>query len=109
MPDLAFFRIATSVHEACAEIQRYYRNYHSARWVGDLLVLRLARLPDDAALLELSEQFKDITVSGRIRSTQPLPPERSDHDHLDLARVALRFDKFSYARLRALIDALNEY
>ena len=33
----------------------YYRNYHSARWVGDLLVLRLARLPDDAALVALSD------------------------------------------------------
>ena len=109
VPDLAFFRIVTSVDEATAEIQRYYRNYHSARWVGDLLVLRLQRLPDDAALAELSEQFEDLLVTGRIRATDPLPPERSSGTHLDLARVALRFDKASYARLRALIDALNEY
>jgi hypothetical protein len=108
-PDLAFFRIATSVEEACAEIQRYYRNYDSARWVGDLLVLRLRRLPPEPELVELSEQFNDIIVSGRIRATKPLPPERSAGDHLELERVALRFDKFSYARLRALIDALNEY
>jgi hypothetical protein len=108
-PDLAFFRIVTSVHEATAEIQRYYRNYHSARWVGDLLVLRLARLPGDDVLAGLSEEFSDILLSGRIRATKPLPPERSAGDHLDLDRVALRFDKMSYARLRALIDALNEY
>ncbi len=109
VPDLAFFRIVTSVHEACAEIQRYYRNYHSARWVGDLLVLRVARLPADDVLVRLSEEFSDLLKSGRIRATKPLPPERSDGDHLDLGRVALRFDKVSYARLRALIDALNEY
>jgi uncharacterized protein (TIGR00730 family) len=108
-PDLAFFRIATSIDEAVSEIQRYYRNYHSARWVGDLLVLRLHRLPDDDALSRLSEEFSDIVVTGRIRATQPLPPERSDGTHLELPRVALRFDKFSYARLRSLIDALNEY
>jgi len=108
-PDLAFFRIVTSIDEANAEIQRYYRNYHSARWVGDLLVLRLQRRPDDEALARLSAQFSDIIVSGSIRATQPLPPERSAGTHLELERVALRFDKFSYARLRALIDALNEY
>ncbi len=108
-PDLAFFRIATSVDEACAEIQRYYSNYDSARWVGDLLVLRLRRLPPDSALARLSEDFADILASGRIRATKPLPPERSAGDRLDLERVALRFDKLSYARLRSLIDALNEY
>jgi hypothetical protein len=77
--------------------------------VGDLLVLRVQRLPDDAALTELSEQFADILVSGRIRATPPLPPERSAGAHLELPRLALRFDKFNYARLRGLIDALNEY
>jgi hypothetical protein len=99
----------TSVEDACAEIQRYYSNFHSIRWVGDLLVLRLKRLPPDAALVALSEQFSDIISSGRLRATKPLPPERSAHDQLDLERVAFRFDKQSYARLRALIDALNEY
>ena len=108
-PDMAFLRIVTSIDEANAEIQHYYANYHSARWVGDLLVLRVQRTPDDEALASLSEQFADIVVSGRIRATDPLPPERSAHQHLDLGRVALRFDKRSYARLRALIDALNEY
>jgi len=107
--DLAFFKIATSVKEASTEIARYYRNYHSARWVGDLLVLRLSRLPDEAALARLSDEFQDIVTSGRIRATKPLPPERSAGDHLELERVALRFDKVNYARLRALIDALNEF
>jgi hypothetical protein len=108
-PDLGFFRIVTSVEDAIAEIQHYYRNYHSARWVGDLLVLRLERLPDDETLAALSAEFADIVVSGRIRATEPLPPERSSGAHLELPRVALRFDKFSYARLRELIDKLNEY
>ena len=108
-PDLGFFTIVTSIEDAVREIKHYYANYHSARWVGDLLVLRVARLPDATALERLSEEFKDIVTSGAIRATQPLPPERTAKDHLELQRVALRFDKFSYARLRALIDALNEF
>jgi hypothetical protein len=108
-PDLGFFTIVTSVEDAVREITHYYANYHSARWVGDLLVLRLQRLPDDASIERLSQEFSDILTSGSIRATKPLPPERTAKDHLELARVALRFDKFSYARLRALIDALNEF
>jgi uncharacterized protein (TIGR00730 family) len=107
-PDLCFFRIVTSVEEAVREISHYYANYHSARWVGDLLVLRLQRLPEPEALEKLSEDFADIVTSGTIRATKPLPPERTAKDHLELARVAFRFDKFSYARLRAMIDRLND-
>jgi hypothetical protein len=108
-PDLGFFTIVTSIEDAVREITHYYANYHSARWVGDLLVLRLERLPDPEGLEKLAEDFADIVTSGTIRATKPLPPERSAEDHLELARVAFRFDKFSYARLRALIDALNEF
>jgi hypothetical protein len=108
-PDLGFFTIVTSVEDAVREIMHYYANYHSARWVGDLLVLRLQRLPDPESLEKLSSDFSDIVTSGTIRATKPLPPERSAQDHLELARIAFRFDKFSYARLRALIDALNEF
>jgi hypothetical protein len=42
-----------------------------------------------------------------MRLSKPLPPERSDRDHLDLERLVFRFDKIHYGRLRALIDALN--
>jgi uncharacterized protein (TIGR00730 family) len=107
--DLAFFRIVSSVDEAAAEIRTYYRNYHSARWVGDLLVLRLQRLPDEDSLRRLTAEFADVIVAGRIKATEPLPPERSAGAFLDLPRVSLRFDKQHYARLRALIDELNTF
>ncbi|HUC37679.1 MAG TPA: Rossman fold protein, TIGR00730 family, partial [Acidimicrobiales bacterium] len=80
--------------------------YHSLRWVGDLLVLRLQVLPTRAQLSELNQRFADI-VSGSIRPTKPLSPERSGGDHLELPRLALRFDRMHYGRLRQLIDALN--
>ncbi len=43
-----------------------------------------------------TERFADIVASGSIRVAEPLPPERSDNDHLELPRVALRFDRFHY-------------
>ncbi len=106
--DTALFRIVDSADDAADEILGFYRNYHSCRWVGDLLVLRLQTSPSKAELADLNRRFADVVVSGSIRHATPFPPERSGDDHLELPRVALRFDRFHYARLRQLIDALNE-
>jgi uncharacterized protein (TIGR00730 family) len=106
--DRALFSVVNTVEEAAAEVLGFYANYHSCRWVGDLLVIRLQHLPSRAELAELNTRFADIVAKGRIRRTDPLPPERSGGDFLDLPRVALRFDRLHYGRLRQLIDALNE-
>ncbi len=106
--DVSLFKVANTVDEAADEVLGFYRNYHSCRWVGDLLVLRLQVMPSVAELRELNRRFADVVVSGSIRPVSPFPPERSGNDHLELPRLALRFDKFHFARLRLLIDALNE-
>ncbi len=106
--DVSLFKVAISLDEAADEVLGFYRNYHSCRWVGNLLVLRLQVMPSAAELHELNRRFGDIVLSGSIRPVSPFPPERSGNDHLELPRVALRFDKFHFARLRVLIDALNE-
>jgi uncharacterized protein (TIGR00730 family) len=106
--DKALFKVTTSVQEATAEILGFYRNYHSCRWVGDLLVLRLQTAPSRAELAELNRRFGDIVSRGAIRSATAFPPERSSKDFPDLPRLALRFDKWHFARLRMLIDAINE-
>ncbi|MGH9088488.1 MAG: TIGR00730 family Rossman fold protein [Acidimicrobiales bacterium] len=105
--DVALFRVANTVDEAAAEVLGFYRNYHSCRWVGDLLVVRLQVEPSRAELAELNRRFADIVASGNIHPAQPFPPERSGHDHVELPRVAFRFDRFHYSRLRLLIDSLN--
>ncbi len=105
--DRSLFLITDDVEEATDEILGFYRNYQSCRWVGDLLVMRMLRAPDRAELAELNREFADIVAEGSMRLSKPLPPERSDGDHLDLDRLAFRFDKVHYGRLRQLIDALN--
>jgi hypothetical protein len=106
--DSALYKVTTHVDESAEEILGFYRNYHSCRWVGDLFVIRLQKTPSAQALAELTERFNDIIVEGRIRTTKPLAPERSGKDHLDLPRIAFRFDRIHFGRLRMLIDALNE-
>jgi hypothetical protein len=106
--DRNFYRITDSVEEAAGEILNFYRNYHSLRFVGDILVIRLQAAPEPAEVAALSEEFADICKSGGIELLdRPLPPEARGEDHPDLPRIALRFDRVSYGRLRVLIDALN--
>jgi uncharacterized protein (TIGR00730 family) len=106
--DRSLYVITSDVDAAAAELLGFYRNYHSCRWVGDLLVMRLRVAPTREQLAELTKRFADIVASGSIRPTKPLGPERSSGDHVELPRVALRFDRIHYGRLRQLIDALNE-
>ena len=104
--DRALYRVVNTVEEASDEVLGFYRNYHSCRWVGDLLVLRVQSAPSKAELAALNKGFGDIVVRGTIRSAAPFPPERNDHP--ELPRLALRFDRFHFARLRMLIDAINQ-
>ena len=106
--DVALFKVATTVEEAVTEICGFFRNYHSCRWVGDLLVLRVHTAPSKAELADLNRRFGDIITRGTIRVTSAFPPERSSNDHPELPRLALRFDKWHFARLRLLINAINE-
>jgi hypothetical protein len=106
--DSHLFRIVDSVEDAAAEILGFYRNYHSLRWVGHDLVLRLEARPSEEEVADLSARFADA-ARGPIRLLDgPLPAERRSDDFPDLARVAVRFDRMSYSRLRQLIDAINQ-
>jgi uncharacterized protein (TIGR00730 family) len=105
--DHSLYKVTDDVGEATEEILGFYRNYQSCRWVGDLLVLRMRVAPDRATLAELNRSFADIVAGGVMRLSKPLPPERSDHDQLELERLVFRMDRMHYGRLRQLIDAIN--
>ena len=109
--DASLFLITNSVEDASAEILRFYSNYHSLRTVGDRLVLRVRRLPSAERLEKLSKEFSDICVGDEgIEALEgPLPVERRPEDHPELPRLALDFDRVSYARLRQLIDEINTF
>jgi uncharacterized protein (TIGR00730 family) len=105
--DLNLYQITDSVPEAVKWITRFYRNYHSSRFVRDLLVLRLNHAPTETALAALNEDFADITDGPPLRVVEPFPEEVEDRDCLDRPRVAFGFNRKSHGRLRELIDRLN--
>jgi uncharacterized protein (TIGR00730 family) len=105
--DSALYKITDDVDTAVEEILGFHRNYHSRRFVGNTMVIRLQHAPDDQSLRVLSSAFSDVCSPRGIWRTDPLSVERQNHDALDLERVALEFDKRHHGRLRQLIDALN--
>ena len=105
--DLRLYQITDRVELAAKWITRFYRNYHSTRFVHDLLVMRLAHPPTPTALEALNEDFADIITGPAMKVVEPLPEEVEDQDCLDKARLAFGFDRKSYGRLRQLIDRLN--
>ncbi|MEN3271539.1 MAG: hypothetical protein V7636_300, partial [Actinomycetota bacterium] len=106
-PDTALYCSTDSVDAAVDEVELFYRNFHSMRYVGDRLVLRLQAPPTTAELGRLSAEFADILVEGAIEPARPFPPEVAGDDNLDKPRIQLRFDRHAYGRLRSLIDELN--
>jgi uncharacterized protein (TIGR00730 family) len=107
--DLYLYQITDDTDQAVRWITRFYRNFHSLRFVKERLVIRLKYAPSPSAIQSLNEDFADIILGESIQVVEPTPDERDDNDCLDLARIALGFDRKSYGRLRQLVDVLNSY
>jgi hypothetical protein len=105
--DLCLVRVTDSIDEAVAEVFGFYSNYHSLRFVSGVLVLRMHRAPTPDELDAIAVDFADIIVRGEYEVVAATPAEVADADHVDLARLAFRFDRRNWARLRELIDRIN--
>lgn len=106
--DLGLFLHTHDPVEAAEYVCAFYSCYHSLRYVGRRLVLRLRHPVTEPVLAELNGEFADIVVDGRIEPIEATKAERRDDDHVDLPRLAFRFDDRSFARLVALIRRINE-
>ncbi len=105
--DLNLYQITDSPAEAVKLVKRFYRNFHSTRFVKDQLVIRLQHAPSPSAVAALNEDFADIVEGEPFRVVPPTPEESEAGSHLDLARIAFGFNRRAYGRLRQLIDVLN--
>jgi uncharacterized protein (TIGR00730 family) len=105
--DVSLYRVTDRVETAIAEITGFYGNYHSSRYVGDQLVMRLRQAPTEPQLARLNDEFRDILVDGTMTVGPALPEETNDHAIRHLPRLVLHFNRKDIGRLRQLIDALN--
>ncbi len=104
--DRGLYSIHTDPHKAVEEVVGFYRRYHSMRFVGKELVLRLQTPLTDHELALFEGEFrKDLCErDGTFRRVDAFEEEE---DHRDLPRVAFQFNRRAWSRLRAFIDAIN--
>src|SRR6516225_5310314 len=105
--DLHLYQITDDPDQAVRIITRFYRNFHSSRFVKDLFVIRLKHPPSDSAIAAMNEDFADLIVGDKFHQMDATPEEAADHDNVDLHRISFGFNRRDYGRLRQLIDVLN--
>ena len=107
--DLNLYQITDDADQAVKIITRFYRNFHSTRFVKDLFVIRMKHAPTASAIEAMNEDFSDIMTGAKIKGIEATPEERADNDMVDAPRVAFGFNRRDYGRLRQLIDVLNGF
>lgn len=105
--DFSFFKITHTVDEAVAEILQFYKVYHSGRWVGEQLVLRICRPLSKDSIADLNKKFSDIVREGAIVQGSALRQEKNEPEIWNLPRLILTPHRNNFGRLRQLIDAIN--
>jgi uncharacterized protein (TIGR00730 family) len=105
--EMNLFKIVTSADAAVEEITRFYRNFHSYRFVKKDLVIRLNNPPTAVLIDRLNDEFADILANRQIRQSAYLPEEADDPATHELPRLLVRFKQEDFARLRQMIDVIN--
>jgi uncharacterized protein (TIGR00730 family) len=107
--DFNLFKVTDSVTEARDEILRFYSNFHSYRFVGPYLVIRLQRALSENRLDQLRKEFLSIMhPPGEMFMRDALPQEADETAIAHLPRLCLTFNRIHFGFLRLLIDRLNE-
>ena len=104
--DLGLFYLAENPEDAADHVQRFYRNYHSSRYVRDDFVIRVRQRFRDVAIEQLNEEFSGLVKEGRIVQRGALAEEE---DHLGLTRIVFTHTRRQWALVRRLIDRINEF
>ena len=105
--DFSLFKSCHSVADAVNEVVQFYKTYHSVRWVGDQLVMRICRPLSDKAIVDLNKQFANMLREGKIVQGSALPAEKNEPEIWNLPRLILTPHRREFGRFRQMIDAIN--
>ncbi len=105
--DLSLFKIVNSAEAAVEEIEKFYRRYHSIRFVGRLMAMRLNSPISDKHLEQIQTQFSDLLSEGQFELRAALEEELDEPALAKIPRLVFPFNRRSAGRLRQLIDCVN--
>jgi hypothetical protein len=114
--DRQLYTITDDLQVGCEAIAGFYRVYHSSRYVGDQLVMRLNHDLTADQVETLNQTFSDILLSGRIEKSSMLPgeaehqqpqPQQVMDQTEQLPRLVFHFNQRDLGRLYQMISAIN--
>jgi uncharacterized protein (TIGR00730 family) len=102
--DVDLYRVCATPQEAVDEVLAFYRVYHSSRYVGPRLVLRLRHAISPLHLEQIAEEFSPLLADGGFEQGSMLAGE---NEHPELPRLHFHHNRRHLGLLRRLIDRLN--
>ena len=107
--DLDLVDFTQDAKRAVEIVTGFYRNFHSLRFVGDDLVIRMHRPLSIKQSERLNRDFRNIIRRGRIHPVErPLPEEENEPSTHRLARLVFDFNRKDFSLLRKLINTVNQ-
>jgi hypothetical protein len=106
--DLSLYRVCESTTDAVQEIIDFYKVFHSVRFVGKTLIIRMNRQISGFDLDALNTEFGYLCKQGKFEFCEPTPQEVQSGDNLDKARVKFEFVRNDLGGLRDLINRINQ-
>jgi uncharacterized protein (TIGR00730 family) len=105
--DFHLFKVTDDLDEAVEEISGFYRNFHSYRYVGKKLVMRLQKPITPDLLGQLNTEFLDLIEEGAFHTSEALPDEKDEPHLKELPRLLFTKQKGQAGRFRQMIDFIN--
>ncbi|PHX42532.1 hypothetical protein AO263_16605 [Pseudomonas sp. NZIPFR-PS5] len=99
-------KLVYSADEAVAEINRFYSNFHSSRWLKNTFVIRMHHALSEQALNALQDRFAGLRLSGDFQQYGH-QDEYDEAQFSHLTRLAFTFNGRNHGRLRELVDCIN--
>lgn len=107
--DLGMVHFTHDPHDAVRVVCHFYRNYHSSRYIGDRLVIRIKHALSVSKIKELNKEFKMILAKGAIQQFPHGFPEEENEPHtFEMPRIALYFNRRHFAKMIQLIGRIND-
>ncbi len=106
--DLALYRVCDSIEDVTSEIQSFYRNYHSDRYIGKHLIVRLNTEPSAHLINVLNDKFGSLCRTGGFEVVPPHSAEKTENDQLEKFRLRFDPNRSDAGGLRELINFLNQ-
>ena len=105
--DLKLMRLVHSAEEALAEINQFYSNFHSSRWLNKTFVIRMKKPVSALALKQIQQDFADICLNDGFHQQAYCSFEHDDPKLNHLTCLGFAFSGRNQGRLRELVDFIN--